>query len=826
MKRAVLITRPLEQSLDFARDLAAWGHECRVEPLLEIVPVAYSLSRPVQDYGGVIVTSLHAIPALSEMAVKAGYAGDKYQGVRLPPFPLYVVGERVAQALREAGFQTILACTSTARDLFNHIALEVPAGGKPLLYLQGEDTAFPMVESLADIGISCESVVVYEAVSALEFSPETYAALDKGEIEAVTLFSARSARVFAGLYERAFKGREADFKVLCFSNAVLECVRPLMLKQVYVCAEPSRESMVSLIRAHSPAMPDKKQGIHNMTQTQNNDTLGNAEEIIERFGGIRPMSTKTNIPVTTIQGWKKRGAIPLTRLDDLLKAAKSHDVRLEDLLNKTGAPANQNAGLSEKVEKPVAAKPEAVVEPVSVRTEPQKISVSQPSYASSHNPPRMGGTDEREKLKAAMIAERQKTLVQSVITSAVLVAVIGGVAAVLIWPLFEDTARTTRENSQTIASLQQDVTSVKGELEEQKSLFSGFLPGDWQKQLDALKEQAAAAQEGAAKALETAEQVSNDVLGENAGSVQQRLDALGQHLSVLTSSPLAQSLMTKFGALEASAEGSGILDQSVEQLNALLGSASSPIEGVPTPLGDTLETARTQSTTLGKAFEGVPQEDLKAAALLLGFSQFRSALGRDNESFAGDVSLLKTLLGQDNPALSEAIDRLAPKAADQGVLTPAGLTSELQAMTGDIVVASLKGEDVSVTEKAQARFGDILKVEKDGEMITGTPVQQKLSKTQALMQDGQLEQAIAVASTLEGPAGQMIQPWLEKARRTLQAQNLGQLIEAGVTESLSGATSAANGLPLGGRLIEDEASGIILYRPGPKLPKFTAPQTP
>ncbi|HRQ83255.1 MAG TPA: hypothetical protein PKZ97_19240, partial [Azospirillaceae bacterium] len=40
------------------------------------------------------------------------------------------------------------------------------------------------------------------------------------------------------------------------------------------------------------------------------------ERVIERFGGIRPMAAKLDAPVTTVQGWKKRGAIPPARHDD------------------------------------------------------------------------------------------------------------------------------------------------------------------------------------------------------------------------------------------------------------------------------------------------------------------------------------------------------------------------------------------------------------------------------------------------------------------------------------------------------------------------------
>jgi hypothetical protein len=55
-----------------------------------------------------------------------------------------------------------------------------------------------------------------------------------------------------------------------------------------------------------------------------------SEHLIQQFGGIRPMANKLEVPVTTVQGWKKRGAIPATRLNDLRAAAVRHGIRLEE----------------------------------------------------------------------------------------------------------------------------------------------------------------------------------------------------------------------------------------------------------------------------------------------------------------------------------------------------------------------------------------------------------------------------------------------------------------------------------------------------------------
>lgn len=56
--------------------------------------------------------------------------------------------------------------------------------------------------------------------------------------------------------------------------------------------------------------------------------LQDASAVIEAFGGIRPMAQKLDVPVSTVQGWKQRDAIPENRAGDILAAATIHNVDL------------------------------------------------------------------------------------------------------------------------------------------------------------------------------------------------------------------------------------------------------------------------------------------------------------------------------------------------------------------------------------------------------------------------------------------------------------------------------------------------------------------
>jgi hypothetical protein len=55
------------------------------------------------------------------------------------------------------------------------------------------------------------------------------------------------------------------------------------------------------------------------------------QRIVDRFGGIRPMAAKLEIPATTVQGWKKRGIIPQTRHGGIMTAAVRNGIAIDPL---------------------------------------------------------------------------------------------------------------------------------------------------------------------------------------------------------------------------------------------------------------------------------------------------------------------------------------------------------------------------------------------------------------------------------------------------------------------------------------------------------------
>lgn len=570
--------------------------------------------------------------------------------------------------------------------------------------------------------------------------------------------------------------------------------------------------------------------------TSKGAVIENAADVIERFGGIRPMAKKMDVAVTTVQGWKKRDVIPAARRQQVMDAAAAHDVDLAGVLEGASV-ANENveavAPIEEKVEElteEIRDLADVVEEVLASEPETQAVEegapvaapVEKPSLAADPLDRKLAATEKRAVAKSAWI------------TIVLLALGLFGVVA-LLWPKqsFE------QQEAERISALEQGVDQIQSDVKEVKSkqsFFGTLIPEDLGAQLSDLQEQTGITNEKIGAVLEKAQAVSTDVLGSEAGSIEERLEKLEGHVGDVMSGASLAGFMDRVDTMEADQAGQSKLESVMGELGALVRQGDD-VDGTQSPLNfqEMLANARNSSPELAETFSGVPATELKAAAMLLGMSQFRSSLNRDNQAFDSDLSVLMKLVDEDDVELRDALARLAPHAKE-GVLTPSGLTSEFKGIAGDAVVASLSGEDVSLSERTSARFNQVFTVEKDGELVTGTETQGTLQKAESLLEQGDIEGAIAAAQSIDGPAADILAPWLKKAEvsvmarklkkllgnsMTLKAYGLGDLDGLGGLGGLGDLGGAASDLgeaglsiiPGQGTLIRDEATGINVLKP-------------
>jgi uroporphyrinogen-III synthase len=227
----VLVTRPEPAAERTASALLARGHEVWKLPLMRIESVTADLAG---DWGGVIITSANA-PA----AVAANPSFIK--------LPLFAVGDRSAQAARQAGFANVTSAGGDVRDLLQVLSERKADTKSPLLYLAGQERSTDLVAELAARGIAAEMRVVYRA-AALPFPDELVAALQAGDVQAVLHFSKRSAENYvSGAHEAGIAGEALAVRHYCLSAQVAEPLAAVGAKRVAVAPQPQEAALIELL---------------------------------------------------------------------------------------------------------------------------------------------------------------------------------------------------------------------------------------------------------------------------------------------------------------------------------------------------------------------------------------------------------------------------------------------------------------------------------------------------------------------------------------------------------------------------------------------------
>jgi len=178
----IIVTRPEADARRTAEAVRARGHEALLTPLLRIEPADVDLSGA---WSGVLLTSANAATAVAASPARGA----------LTTLPLFAVGQRSAEAARNAGFTNVLSAEGDVYDLARLVTARRANASAPLLYLAGEDRSSDLVGKLGAQGMAVEMKVVYRAIM-LAFPQALIETLRAGAAHAVLHFSKRSAESY------------------------------------------------------------------------------------------------------------------------------------------------------------------------------------------------------------------------------------------------------------------------------------------------------------------------------------------------------------------------------------------------------------------------------------------------------------------------------------------------------------------------------------------------------------------------------------------------------------------------------------------------------
>jgi uroporphyrinogen-III synthase len=228
----VLITRPAELAERTAARARALGHEVVLAPLTAIAPRA-GPAPALDDVQAVLVTSRNAVPAVARLAAER---------------PIYAVGAGTAGALRAAGIRVAGVGDGDGVGLARFLRGRLDPEAGALLHPSGEARARGLADALAAANFLYRPWVVYAAEATAGLPDDARRTLAAGRIDAVTLHSPRTARLFAErVCEADLAGATRGATALCLSANVATAARALRWRAVQIAARSDETGMGALL---------------------------------------------------------------------------------------------------------------------------------------------------------------------------------------------------------------------------------------------------------------------------------------------------------------------------------------------------------------------------------------------------------------------------------------------------------------------------------------------------------------------------------------------------------------------------------------------------
>ncbi len=294
---SILVTRPEPGASRTVAALTAMGKTALAAPLFEIVLTAQP--RPNGRFAALLVTSQNGAAGLSPAS--SGLAAD---------LPVFAVGDRTAQALRDAGFTDVTSASGDQKALTRLVLARLSTRYRVLL-ATGEDHKDGLPAAFAAAGHELAVWLRYKAEAVAKLPEEAREALHAGQIDVALHYSRRASETLLSLAAAEGLGDAlARMRHLCLSQDVAAPLQDVGLAKVEIAAHPDEDSLLALVDAGpKDALPSMDAGVHavseadppGMTMTTTPESAppaSPAEEMNAPEGRSRTASSRTRRQAT------------------------------------------------------------------------------------------------------------------------------------------------------------------------------------------------------------------------------------------------------------------------------------------------------------------------------------------------------------------------------------------------------------------------------------------------------------------------------------------------------------------------------------------------
>jgi uroporphyrinogen-III synthase len=231
----ILVTRPQPGAAQTAAALHERGHEPIVAPLFQI-EILSKVDPKAAEWAAILLTSASALAGILKSAGRSAWRG----------VPVFAVGDRTAQAARDAGFTNVTSAAGNVNDLVGVVAAQLKPPAR-LLYLAGEERTGDLAGALQAKNFAVDTIVVYRFLTAPALPEVAAMALADG-LDGVLHFSRRGADAFL---IAARNSRLLDAAVnrpihFCMSEQVAAPLRQAGAARIQVAARPNEDALLEL----------------------------------------------------------------------------------------------------------------------------------------------------------------------------------------------------------------------------------------------------------------------------------------------------------------------------------------------------------------------------------------------------------------------------------------------------------------------------------------------------------------------------------------------------------------------------------------------------
>ncbi|RYP09481.1 hypothetical protein DL764_001260 [Monosporascus ibericus] len=216
-----------------------------------------------------------------------------------------------------------------------------------------------------------------------------------------------------------------------------------------------------------------------------------------------------------------------------------------------------------------------------------------------------------------------------------------------------------------------------------------------------------------------------------------------------------------------------LLEQAIELKRQFLSEVRDRVESErDSRLGrlEELSSAVKELEKLTTGWNDVVDMNLKTQQLHVAVEAVRASLedAEHPRPFVRELVALKEI-ASDDPVVSAAIHSINPSAYQRGIATPAQLVDRFRRVAAEVRKASLLPEDAGVASHASSLVLSKVLFRKQG-LAAGDDVESILTRTQTLLEEGNLDAAAREVNGLQGWAKTLSRDWLAEVRKVLEVQ--------------------------------------------------------